>query len=85
VRSATPAQLVNELGPFAIEHSLESLFGHIARTGTVQVVAGFFVIDRDRFGNCPGSSPDNQEPSCDLLAGINFSERAVASRVEIEG
>src|SRR5580692_11555220 len=84
VRSATFAQLVDELDPFAIQHGLEAFSGNVTRTGTVQIVADFFVVRGDRFGNCPGGSSYNQKPSHDFLACPNFGEGAVAGRIEID-
>src|SRR5215472_4536766 len=84
VRSAAFIELVKELGPLTIQHSFKAFSGNVTCTGTVQIVADFLVIRRDRFGNCPGGSSYDQEPSHDFLASTNFGKGAVAGRIKVD-
>ena len=77
-------QLVDELGPFALDHGFEAFFGNVTGARTVQIVADFLVIRRDGFSNCPGGSSNNQKPPRDFLAGANFGKGAIAGRIQID-
>src|ERR1700744_5822574 len=73
-RSTALVQLIDELSPFALQHGLDAFPGNVARTRTVQIVADFLVVRRDRLGNRPGCSSYNEEPSHDFLASANFGK-----------
>src|SRR5580658_303625 len=77
-------QLVEELGPFAIEHGFETFFGDVTCTGTVEIVTDFLVVRGDRFRNGPGGATYDQEPSHDLLASTNLGKGAVAGCIEVD-
>jgi hypothetical protein len=78
------AELGEKLGPFVVQHRLEPLFGYVARSGTVEIVADFLVVSGNRFGDSAGCSSDEKEPAGNFLSGSDFGERTEGGRIEIQ-
>jgi len=77
--------LREKLGPFVVQHCLEPLFGYVARSRTVEIVADFLVVSGNRLGDSAGCSSDEKEPTRDFLSGADFGERTERGWIEIQG
>jgi hypothetical protein len=77
--------LREKLGPFVVQHRLESLFGYVARSGAVEIIADFLVVSGNGFGHSAGCSSDEKEPAGDFLSGADFGERTEGGCIEIQG
>jgi hypothetical protein len=66
--------LREKLGPFALQHRLKALFGDVARSGTIEIVADFLVVSGNRFGDCARRASDKKEPARDLLPGSDLGK-----------
>ncbi len=74
-----------KLGPFVVQHRLESLLGYVARSGAVEIVADFLVVGGNGFGHRAGGASYYKEPARDFLSGADFGERTEGGRIEIQG
>ena len=61
------------------------MFGDIARTGAVEIVAHFLVVGGNGFGDRAGGTSYDEEPAGDFLSSADFGERTERGRIEIEG
>ena len=84
VRPAGIVQLREKVGPFLIEHCLQSLPGYVARPGAIEIVADFLVVGGNGFGDCGRGAANYEEPVRDFLSGANLCERAEGGCIEIQ-
>jgi len=77
--------LGEQLGPLVVQHGFEALLRYIARAGTVEIVADFFVVGRNGFGHRAGGAPYYKEPARDFLSGADFGEGTEGGCIKIQG
>src|ERR1700692_4815889 len=66
-----------------LQHRFEALLRYVARAGTVEIVADFFIVGRNGFGHRAGGSSYYQEPARDFLSGADFGEGTKAGCIKI--
>src|ERR1700687_5051853 len=79
------AKMREKLGPFVVQHRLESLSGYVARSGAVEVIADFLVVGGNSFGHRAGSASYYKEPARDFLSGADFGEGTKGGCIKIQG
>src|ERR1700730_6330445 len=68
-----------------IQHGFEALLRYVARAGTVEIVADFFVVGRNGFGHRAGGASYYKEPARDFLSGADFGEGTEGGCIKIQG
>src|SRR5580765_2144843 len=81
---AAGAQLRKEIRPLALEHGLQARLRNVPRAGTIEIIADFLVVSRDRLSDSAGGCTDLKKPACDLLTRSDLSERSKDFGIEID-
>src|SRR3984893_13290731 len=66
-----------------LQHRFEALLRYVARAGTVEIVADFFIVGRNGFGHRAGGASYYQEPARDFLSGTDFGEGTEGGCIKI--